>query len=257
MRLGFLTDGTVEDVTFARSEGFDCLELALFGDTGLFEDHAAFKGALSDNGVPLAAVSLFGQDYFDPATGAERTTRLRRVLDLAVALGAPNLVFGTGSGAPGATEPERVGAAVERFRPIIAEAQARGLVVSFYNCHWENVIDRPSAWEIALPQLAGVGIKFDPSHPIQGGRDWKAELLAAGPHLKHAHAKDVLQVGGRFVADPNPGLGDIDWGAFFGILYHVGYEGAVCIEPHSALYTGPKRHDFLRLSGRYLRQFLV
>jgi sugar phosphate isomerase/epimerase len=122
---------------------------------------------------------------------------------------------------------------------------------------WENIIDRPAAWERALRELPGVGIKFDPSHPIQGGRDWKAELLAAGPHLMHAHAKDVLQVGGKFVADPNPGLGDIRWEEFFGILYHVSFDGAVCIEPHSALYAGPRRCDFLKLSGQYLRRFFT
>jgi sugar phosphate isomerase/epimerase len=257
MQLGFLTDGRVEDVTFASAEGFDCLELALFGDTPLFNDHAAFKQALADTGVKLAAVSLFGQNYFDAGTGDERMTRLSRVIDLTAALGAPTVVFGTGSGAPGTTEPEQVNSAVATFRPVIADAQAKGLHVAFYNCHWENIIDRPTAWEVALPQLPEVGVKFDPSHPTQAGRDWKGELLAAGPHLKHAHAKDVLQVGGKFVADPNPGLGDIDWGAFFGILYHVNYNAAVCIEPHSALYTGPKRYDFLRLSGRYLRQFIV
>jgi sugar phosphate isomerase/epimerase len=178
-----------------------------------------------------------------------------RVTDLAAALGAPLLIAGTGT--PLGDNPEaQYMAAVERLRPSIQEAQSRGLKFAFYNCHWENVIDRPAAWERALPELPGVGIKFDPSHPIQGGRDWKSELLAAGPHLMHAHAKDVLQVGGKFVADPNPGLGDIRWEEFFGILYHAGFDGAVCIEPHSALYTGPRRYDFLKLSGHYLRRFL-
>jgi sugar phosphate isomerase/epimerase len=251
MQLGFLTDGNIEDVAFAAKEGFDCLELALFGDTPLFQDHQTFKDALTKHQIKLAAVSLFGQNYFDEETGTERLGRLRRVIDLTEALGAPVVVFGTGSGVSNPT------AAVNRLRPHIIYAQERGLQVTFYNCHWENVIDRPSAWDEALPLAPGVGVKFDPSHPIQGHRDWKAELFHAGMHVKHAHAKDVLAVGGKFVSDPNPGLGDVDWGAFFGLLYHFDYEGAVCIEPHSALYTGEKRHDFLRLSGKYLRQFMV
>lgn len=258
MQLGFLTDGRVEDVAFAARERFDCVELALFGDTPLFDDCRAFARALADHGIALAAVSLFGQNYFHAAE-AERQKlgeRLRRVTDLALALGAPLLIAGTGT-PPGSGEEAQCLAAVEHLRPAIQAAQARGLKVAFYNCHWENVIDRPAAWERALRELPGVGIKFDPSHPIQGGRDWKAELLAAGPHLMHAHAKDVLQVGGKFVADPNPGLGDIRWEEFFGILYHVGFDGAVCIEPHSALYTGPRRYDFLKLSGQYLRRFFT
>jgi sugar phosphate isomerase/epimerase len=257
MKLGFLTDGNPADVHFAATEGFDCLELALFGDTPLFEDHSAFKSALTETGIPLAAVSIFGQNYFDPTEGESRMTRLKKVADLTAALESPIFVFGTGSTLPGNTEQEWVSAGVEKFRPIISHAQGNGLTVAFYNCHWENFIDRPSAWEIALPQLPGVGIKFDPSHPIQMGRDWKAELLAAGPNLKHAHAKDVLNVGGKFIADPNPGLGDIRWESFFGILNHIAYDGAVCIEPHSAIYTGEKRHDFLRLSHKYLRQFMI
>lgn len=258
MQLGFLTDGRVEDVAFATRHGFDCVELALFGDTALFDHHRTFKWSLREHGIGLAAVSLFGQSYFH-ADGAERqklVDRLRRVADLAAALGAPVLVAGSGTPA-GASEAEQGKAAIEGMRPVIQEAQAKGLKFAIYNCHWENVIDRPAAWERALAELPGVGIKFDPSHPIQSGRDWKAELLAAGPHLMHAHAKDVLQVGGKFVADPNPGLGDIRWEEFFGILYHAGYDGAVCIEPHSSIYTGARRYEFLKLSGQYLRRFFT
>ena len=259
MQLGFLTDGRVEDVTFAAREGFDCLELALFGDTALFENSRDLRQALGDEDIDLPAVSLFGQNYFheDRAEAKKLADRLQRVTDLAAELGAGLLVFGTGSTPPGETDADRVQAAVEHFGPAIADAQARGLQVAFYNCHWENVIDRPSAWDLALPRLPGVGVKFDPSHPVQAGRDWKAELLAAGPHLRHAHAKDVLNVGGKFISDPNPGLGDIRWEEFFGILYHVGFDGAVCIEPHSPIYTGERRYAFLELSHHYLRRFFA
>lgn len=254
MQLGFLTDGKIEDVAFAAREGFDCLELALFGDTPLFDDSGNFKQALADHGIALPAVSIFGQNYFE---GDGKTLdRLRRVIDLTAALGSPLVIFGTGT-PPDGTEETQITAALEHLRPAISSAQGQGLGVAFYNCHWENVIDRPSAWDLALPQLEGVGVKFDPSHPAQAGRDWKAELLAAGPHLRHAHAKDVLKVGGRFVADPNLGLGDIRWEEFFGILYHLEFDGAVCIEPHSAIYTGERRYDFLKLSGQYLRRFIA
>ncbi len=256
MTLGFLTDGDPADVAFASKENFACVELALFGGPHPEHRYAEFKKALNDNGVELAAVSLFGQNYFEEKGGSEKRVLLAETITLAAELGAKNMVFGTGT-PPGNTLREKAKVGIEGLQESIALAQSLGLSVSFYNCHWENFIDRPDLWELTLPLVPGVGVKFDPSHPVQARRDWRAELLAAGPHLRHVHAKDVLEVGGKFISDPNPGLGDIDWGAFFGILYHVGYEGAVCIEPHSALYTGEKRHDFLRLSGRYLRQFLV
>lgn len=256
MQLGFLTDGNVADVTFAAAEGFDCLELALFGDTRLFEDHAAFRSALADNGIALAAVSLFGQNYFDTEKGAACLDRLRRVLDLTASLGAPIVVFGTGT-PPGRSHREKGVNGAIHLSSILTDAFDRNLTPAFYNCHWENWIDRPEVWEVTMPMREGVGIKFDPSHPIQAGRDWKVELVAAGPRLVHTHAKDVLSVGGKFLSDPNPGFGDIRWEEFFGILYHLEYDGAVCIEPHSPLYTGPRRYEFLRLSGRYLRRFIL
>lgn len=55
MQLGFLTAGTVDDVHFAARHGFDCLELALFGDTPLFRDHADFHAALQAQRIALSA----------------------------------------------------------------------------------------------------------------------------------------------------------------------------------------------------------
>jgi sugar phosphate isomerase/epimerase len=258
MQLGFLTSGTVEDVQFARKQGFDCVELALFDDTPLFQDHRAFKQALVDEGIDLVAVSLFGKNHHDPdeKTRNDHAVLWEKAADLAADLGTGIFIAGAGR-IPNIPDDKQWEPAVEELRPRIEAVQRRGLKFAFYNCHWENVIDRPAAWSRVLPEFPGVGIKFDPSHPVYDHRDWMAELFEAGPNLVHTHAKDVLRIGDTMVADPNPELGQIAWGAFFGILYQVGYDGAVCIEPHSPLYTGEHRHKFLALSGRYLRQFML
>ena len=124
MQLGFLTDGKIEDVAFAATQGFDCLELALFGDTPLFDDKAAFQEALSDYGIALPAVSIFGQNYFSEESGdaTALAERLKRVTELALALSAPILVVGTGT-PPGADLPARVRAAADGLRPVIENAQ--------------------------------------------------------------------------------------------------------------------------------------
>jgi len=258
VQLGFLTAGTVEDVAFAAGHGFDGLEVALFGDTPLFADHAEFGAALRGLGIPLSAVSLFGQNYRhpDPAARQKALDRLERAADLAAALGAPIFVTGTGAD-PQVREEEQWDAAAADMAPRVAAVQRRGLRFAFYNCHWANVLTGPAAWDRVLPQIPGAGVKFDPSHPAYEDRDWMDEMAAAGPHLIHAHAKDVLRIGGKIVADPNPGLGQISWGPFFALLYGAGYAGAVCIEPHSQTYTGTERYRFLLLSQRYLRQFML
>lgn len=258
MKLGFLTAGTVEDVVFAAKQGFQCVELALFGDTPLYQDSKEFARALDSEGIQLAAVSLFGQNYRDPDEAQRRKflDTWSKAVDLGERLGAP--IFITGSGldpdrAPGDQYDEVVDALGDR----IADVQARGMAFAFYNCPWVNVVTGPEAWNAVLPQLPKVGIKFDPSHPVHEGRDWAVELVAGTEHLLHAHAKDVLYVGGQMMPDPNPGLGQIAWGQMFALLYNGNYDGAVCIEPHSGLYTGEKRHAFLILSKRYLSQFMV
>lgn len=258
MKLGFLTSGTVEDVRFASEHHFDCVELALFGETPLFRDHREFRAALEDEGVDLAALSLFGKNHLDPDPG-QRQGNLdlwERAADLAASLGSEVFVAGSGQ-LPGMEVEQQWEKVVEELGGRIQGVQRRGLRFAFYNCHWENVVDRPAAWERVLPRLPGTGIKFDPSHPVYGGRDWAAELLEAGSRLFHIHAKDVLEVGGQHLPDPNPGLGQLPWGAFFGILYHLGYDRAICIEPHSARYTGEQRYNFLVLSEFHLSQFLL
>jgi len=258
MRLGFITNGSVDDVRFAAKYGFGCLELAIFGESPLFERHAGFKSALAGENVALSAVSLFGQNYREKdAHQRQRHLDLwERAADLAAALGAR--VFVTGSGyAPDEPVEEQWDAIVDELGPKIQAVKARGLEFAFYNCRWANAVYSPAAWRRVLPRLPGAGVKFDPSHPVYYGDDWLVDMRAAGPHILHAHAKDVLKVGGEMIPDPNPGLGQINWGAFFALLYEAGYDGDVCIEPHSAVYTGEKRYAFLLLSRRYLDQFML
>jgi sugar phosphate isomerase/epimerase len=55
-----------------------------------------------------------------------------------------------------------------------------------------------------------------------------------------------------------PGLGEVDWGAFFAALTDVGYDGAVCIEVEDRAYEGSLagRQRALRQSRRFLEQFM-
>jgi sugar phosphate isomerase/epimerase len=85
----------------------------------------------------------------------------------------------------------------------------------------------------------------------------------------HVHAKDVLidryklnEVG--IFAYPNdyhtpklPGLGEVDWGAFFSTLNDTNYIGPVCVEVEDRAYeaTRESRIEALRQSYRYLKQF--
>ena len=55
-----------------------------------------------------------------------------------------------------------------------------------------------------------------------------------------------------------PGLGDVDWGRFIGVLGDVGYRGPVCVEVEDRVYEEnlATRQASLRQSLTYLRNFI-
>src|SRR5262249_17957240 len=88
--------------------------------------------------------------------------------------------------------------------------------------------------------------------------------------LFHVHAKDVRVDRSRLddvgiLATPLsyhqpklPGLGDVDWGAFFAVLSDVGYRGPVCVEVEDRAYEHSlaARMAALRQSLYFLRNFI-
>jgi sugar phosphate isomerase/epimerase len=55
-----------------------------------------------------------------------------------------------------------------------------------------------------------------------------------------------------------PGLGEVDWSAFFAALTDAGYTGPVCIEVEDRAYEGSlaDRKRALVQSARYLRNYM-
>ena len=62
----------------------------------------------------------------------------------------------------------------------------------------------------------------------------------------------------EFHAPKLPGLGDVDWSAFFAALTDIRYTGAVCIEVEDRAYEGSlaDRKRALVQAKRYLENFL-
>jgi sugar phosphate isomerase/epimerase len=101
--------------------------------------------------------------------------------------------------------------------------------------------------------------------------DYLAALREFKDRLFHVHAKDaridrhkLAEVG--ILAHPLqwhtpklPGLGEVDWGAFFATLNETGYDGPVCVEVEDRAYeaTLDTRKAAVRQSHSYLRQFLA
>ena len=78
-----------------------------------------------------------------------------------------------------------------------------------------------------------------------------------GRYFQHFHAKDFMKNRQPHGRRSNPGFGQTEWGPLFALLYEAEFSGSVAVEPHSALWAGPKREAGLRASYRYLSQFLL
>ncbi len=173
-----------------------------------------------------------------------------------------------------------------RFRavwpPLIRFAEEHGRTIAIENCpmyftrdEWpggKNLAISPAVWRRMFEEIPSdsFGLNYDPSHMIWQQMDYLAPLREFKHKLFHVHAKDARvdkhrldQVG--ILAHPLeyhtpklPGLGQVDWGAFFSTLHDVGYRGPVCVEVEDRAYE----HSFdavkasLVQSHTYLRQFM-
>jgi len=172
-----------------------------------------------------------------------------------------------------------------RFREVwpalIRFAEDHGVRIAIENCpmlftedEWpggKNLAASPRIWRRMFEEIpsASFGLNYDPSHmvwqhmdPIQPLREFTARIF-------HVHAKDA-RVNRRKLDDVGilghpleyhdprlPGLGDIDWGAFFAALSETGSHAPVAIEIEDRAYEGSLENRILgvRQARRYLSQF--
>jgi sugar phosphate isomerase/epimerase len=260
MQIGFITNLTEEDFRFARQMGVSALEYnENADDIGPFLARVEeLKDRCRRHHVRLNVIGRFGRNYIsdDIDLAQHEIMMTERLIDAAADLGAS--IFVTGGGhAEQRQHKENCRRAVDVLGRFVEAGAARGLKVALYNCHWGNFAFAPCSWKEILPDLPTLGIKFDPSHVFYDGRDWLAEMRDWGSRFYHTHAKGCLEVDGDRLDDPNPGFDQLNWGAFFAMLYHHNYQGDVMIEPHSGTWHGDRLHPGLRFSINYLRQFVL
>jgi len=136
---------------------------------------------------------------------------------------------------------------------IVAHATDRGVKIAIENCpmifsndEWpsgHNLAYSPSSWRTMFETFGEtVGLNFDPSHLVWQMIDIAAAIDEFGSRFYHVHAKDlmidrkglydngIMSTGIGWQVPRLPGLGEVDWQAFFAGLYRVGYDDVVCVE---------------------------
>lgn len=288
-----------ELVAFAAAAGFECVELMCWplgkaerryaGVTHL--DVAELSDARIDSVQRLfdgAGVTISGLGYYpnalapDPVEALASRAQIRRVIEAASRLhvGIANTFIGrdwTRSVDDNWAKFEEV------WPPICAFASECGVRIGIENCpmlftndEWpggKNMAVSPAIWRrmFAHPGCQSLGLNYDPSHLIWQQMDEVRPIREFASRIWHVHAKDVRIDRDRLddvgiLATPNsyhtpklPGLGQVNWSAFFSALSGAGYRGSVCIEAEDRAYEGSleDRKAALRQAARYLRQFMA
>ena len=284
-KLGILGHYTPANLEFARREGFRNMIISEGGAIdpahATDEQLASIKSAIAASGVQVSALQINGSHIdADAAERQRENTKFAKYIEVAGKLGVPYI--GTQSGKdeskPFRTQVDEIVRTYnEKYFPLCQKYNVRIL--------WEpwpggaNIATGPVGFDALLKAFNNspyVGLQYDPSHevwqfidPIQTARDFV-------DHIYDVHLKDTeidwntLKWTGT--NPPNraewwryrlPGLGSIDWPAFFSVLQKAGYQGAMTIEHEDEYYGCCSGGDFaedykegFRMAHKYLRQYV-
>jgi sugar phosphate isomerase/epimerase len=171
----------------------------------------------------------------------------------------------------------------ERWPAIVRHAEACNVRVGIENCpmlftanEWpggKNMATSPKIWREMFDRIdsKNFGLNYDPSHLVWQMMDPVRPIYEFAERIFHVHAKDarvyrdklndvgILATPLEYHAPKLPGLGDVDWRAFFAALTDVRYTGPVCVEAEDRAYEGSlaDRKRALTQSKRYLENFLI
>lgn len=292
-----LPDWTLEQhFAFAAKQGFDSLEVMCWpvgkaerryaGVTHIDVTNFGPKEAADINAMSKkygVAISSLGY-YPNPLSPVpeERETfisHIKRVIAASAMLGVNTMTTFVGRD-PARSIEDQWGEFEATWKPLVAFAESQGVKVGIENCpmlfsldEWpggKNLAISPDVWRRMFTSIpsAHFGLNFDPSHLIWQHIDYVRCIKEFGKRFVHVHAKDTKIdsdllyergiMGVKWHRPKLPGLGDVNWGAFYSALTDIGYDGHVAIEVEDRAYEG-SQEDVLRSitqSKRFLEQFM-
>jgi sugar phosphate isomerase/epimerase len=283
MKLGLLTapfpDMPLPEVAdWASSVGFEVLEVACWpkasGQTRRYAgtthiDVERLSASQAEEIVAALAekkVSISGLGYYPNPLHPDLAHRkividhLNKVIIAAGRMGVPVVNTFCGGDASRHVD-ENWEEALKVWPEIIAHARGNGVKLAFENCpmifsydEWpagHNIAYAPYIWRRIIEAWGrDVGMNYDPSHLVWQMIDQARFIREFGPHILHAHAKDlmidrdglyergILSAGMGWQIPRMPGLGEVDWRTVFSGLYRAGYDGPIVIEHEDRRFEG-------------------
>jgi sugar phosphate isomerase/epimerase len=218
-------------------------------------------GDLDERGVEISALAYYPNPLHHDADQRQvAIEHLKKVVIAAPMLGVGVVTTFIG-GDKSRSQQENWEAARDVWPDIVELADDSGVRIAIENCpmifsqdEWpsgNNLAYSPSIWRTMFEEFGEtVGLNFDPSHLVWQMIDMEAAIEEFGQRFYHVHAKDlqvdpmglyehgVMSLGMGWQIPRLPGLGEVDWPAFFSGLYRVGYDYVVSIEHEDRDFEG-------------------
>lgn len=269
MRIGFLTDATVEQLDWAKQNGFGSVEWMRFENSfagpqnrDWRSDADRFAGEVKTRDIRISAIGALYKNPLDPAQSEFARATFQRAIDVAAHIGVKTV-----AGFPGAviefeTNPKgqnQVYQPFEKFLPRLVQfweplakyAADKGVRIAFEHCpqgpyhlpimHY-NMLGQPAMWErlFNATRCDNLGIEWDASHLICQFIDPVTNIHRFGSRIFHIHAKDafinrpLLKTYG--ICHPGvaehrwPGFGLANWAEIVHALLRAGYDSDLNLE---------------------------
>lgn len=294
MRIGFLTDGTVEALDWAKQNGFGSIEWMRFaesfagpGKERWREDAQQFAAEAKARNIRITAIGALYRNPLDPAQTDEARTVFYRAIEVASLIGTRTV-----AGFPGAviqtTHHERGGNPLyvpfENFipqvaafwKPIAQFAADKGVRLAFEHCpqgqfhlpimHY-NFLGQPALWEKFFDAVKcdNVGLEWDASHLMCQLVDPVTNIHKFGSRIFHVHAKDAFLnrelLATYGICHPGvaehrwPGFGQANWGEIVHALLRAGYDSDLNLEGwHDPVMRDHPPESPNRMAGRKWEQ---
>lgn len=157
---------------------------------------------------------------------------VKGAVGLAADLGARSVIVGSGRKDFYGRESQYWDWLLSALRDILAEAEARGVVIAFEAAGLPGVLVHDLAGMeklLSSDGLESLRVLFDPSHYHIRGDDVIGAYRALSERVAHIHVKDARGNAEDFEFPPL-GMGNVDWAGLLGAILATGYSGYLSVE---------------------------